>query len=105
MTTSGLYHVLHNFAGGSDGKGANQLVFDQHGNLYGTSTLGGASGAGIVFKVTPAGQETVLYTFTGGADGGNPGYVGLILDAAGNLYGTTQSGGAFGNGTVFKLTP
>jgi uncharacterized repeat protein (TIGR03803 family) len=105
MTPAGVEHVLHNFTGGSDGEGSNQLVFDQHGNLYGTNTLGGSSGASTVFKVTPAGQETVLYTFTGGGDGGNPWYVGLILDGSGNLYGTTQTGGAFGNGTVFKVTP
>jgi uncharacterized repeat protein (TIGR03803 family) len=105
MTTSGKEHVLYNFAGGNDGQGSNELVFDQQGNLYGTNTLGGTFGAGTVFKVTPAGQETVLYSFSGVSDGGNPGYVGLILDAAGNLYGTTQFGGAFGNGTVFKVTP
>ena len=85
-------------------------VFDQAGNLYGT-TLGGGSLQGNVFKLTPPsdgsmGQwtETVLYNFTGGNDGGLPAS-GVILDTAGNLYGTTQYGGSFGNGTVYKLSP
>ena len=58
------------------------------GNLYGTTDGGGASGAGVVFKVDTSGNETVLYSFTGGADGAYPN-AGVILDSAGNLYGTT----------------
>jgi uncharacterized repeat protein (TIGR03803 family) len=57
----------------------------------------------VVFKLSPSGTETVLYTFTGGIDGGGP-FAGLIADSAGNLYGTTVSGGV-GNGVVFKLSP
>jgi len=71
-------------------KGSSRCVFD---------------GCGVVFKLDPAGQQTVLYSFTGGADGGNP-LAGVIRDSAGNLYGTTSSGGAqgmFGNGVVYKL--
>jgi len=79
-------------------------VLDAQGNLYGTTNRGGASYYGTVFKLDTAGKETVLYSFTGGADGGYP-YAGLVLDAQGNLYGTTYGGGAAGFGTVFKLTP
>ncbi len=85
-------------------------VFDSVGNLYGVTTSGGTSGKGSVFMLTPSnGQwtETVLYTFcpvAGCADGSQPG-AGLIWDAAGNLYGTTNGGGIFGKGTVFKLSP
>jgi uncharacterized repeat protein (TIGR03803 family) len=57
-----------------------------------------------VYKVDPAGQETVLYSFTNGDAGGYP-YSGVILDSAGNLYGTASNGGKGSNGLVFKLTP
>lgn len=83
------------------------LTVDQNGNLYGTTTGGGMRGAGVVFKLTPKGKETVLYNFcaqTNCADGANP-YAGLVLDQKGNLYGTTYFGGAYGSGTAFKLTP
>ncbi len=76
------------------------MIRDKNGNLYGTTYSGGA-GSGVVFKMDPAGHETVLYTFTGGADGGYP-EVGLIRDGAGNLYGTA-SGGQYGYGVVFKV--
>jgi uncharacterized repeat protein (TIGR03803 family) len=80
------------------------LTADAAGNLYGTTSQSGLGGVGTVFKLTPTGVETVLYNFTGGADGGVP-LAGLIADAAGNLYGTTQAGGASGDGTIFKVTP
>jgi uncharacterized repeat protein (TIGR03803 family) len=72
-------------------------------NLYGTTVVGGAHGSGTVFKVSASGSETVLYSFTGGADGGQP-YAGMVRDGQGNLYGTTHYGGADGAGTVFKVT-
>ena len=78
------------------------LLRDAAGNLYGTTAKGGASNAGTVFKLDKAGKQTVLHSFTGGADGGVP-YAGLIRDAAGNLYGTTAWGGTSDDGTVFKL--
>jgi uncharacterized repeat protein (TIGR03803 family) len=98
--------VLHSFTGSpTDGAApAAGLIRDRAGNLYGTTTSGGASGNGVVFKVDPTGMETVLYSFTGGADGANP-QAGLARDSAGNLYGTTTSGGASGNGVVFTLDP
>jgi uncharacterized repeat protein (TIGR03803 family) len=100
---------LYSFTGGADGsQPLSDLIVDPAGNLYGTTQGGGANGAGVVFKVTPAGQETVLYSFSGGADGYQP-YAGLVRDAAGNLYGTTLAGGSAsgfaGNGVVFKLDP
>src|ERR1700731_1099614 len=66
------------------------LIRDSAGNFYGTTAYGGASNWGVVFKLDTAGTETVLHSFTGGADGGYP-LAGLIGDSAGNLYGTTQS--------------
>jgi len=94
----------------SDGVGpVAELIFDQAGNLYGTTAGGGANGWGTVFKLTanPNGSwtETVLYSFIGGNDGTNP-EAGLIFDQAGNLYGTTTYGGSStDSGTVFELTP
>jgi uncharacterized repeat protein (TIGR03803 family) len=81
------------------------LVRASKGNFYGVTILGGSSGNGVVFKLDKTGTETVLYSFTGGADGGVPLYYGsLVMDPFGNLYGTTQGGGASGFGTVFKVT-
>jgi len=104
--------VLHSFAGSpTDGSYPYAgLVRDDDGNLYGTTRYGGAYDVGTVFKVDPCGKETVLYTFTGGADGANP-LAGLVLGKAGNLYGTTSYGGdlsctlngPYGCGVVFKL--
>jgi uncharacterized repeat protein (TIGR03803 family) len=104
---TGKETVLHAFTGTSGGgDGAypyGGLVRDAQGNLYGTTVEGGAYGNGTVFKVDAAGKETVLYSFTEGeGDGENP-YAGLVL-AAGNLYGTTYYGGAYGQGTVFKVS-
>jgi uncharacterized repeat protein (TIGR03803 family) len=77
------------------------VIREPAGNLYGTTSEGGSAGSGTVFKLSPSGQETVLYNFTGAADGGQP-YTGVALDSAGNLYGITLIGGA-GFGTVFKV--
>ncbi len=107
--------VLHSFTGPSDGAGLTGSVLDAKGNLYGTTIYGGDSacdppyGCGTVFKVDASGKETVLYSFTGtGGDGALP-FAGLVLDAKGNLYGTTAGGGDLacnapnGCGTVFRL--
>ena len=103
LDSSGTLTVLHSFTGGSDG-GTPQagLIADAAGNLYGTTSSGGA-GYGTVFQLTPSGDLMVLHSFTL-SDGTYP-HAGLIADAAGNLYGTTLDGGAFGYGTVFQLAP
>ena len=100
--------VIYSFAGGTDGEYTDtELVMDSAGNLYGTSVQGGTYASGTVFQVTPEGAHTVLYNFTGGADGGEP-YKGVTLDAQGNLLGTAVTGGGGscegGCGVVFKLT-
>src|ERR1022692_4170201 len=95
--------VLHNFASPPHGAYLYAgVIRDPAGNIFGTTTNGGASGAGVVFKVDASGHERVLYSFAGGADGGNP-HAGVILDSAGNLYGTTPNGGTSGAGVVFRI--
>jgi len=101
--------VLCNFTGGSDGgELKSSLIFDGAGNLYGTTYEGGLFGYGTVFELSPNGNggwnERVLYSFTGGADGGYP-YSNLIFDSEGDLYGTTIFAGANGYGVVFELSP
>jgi len=110
------YEVLYNFQGGADGwQPASVLTFDSKGNLYGTTLFGGSSdgaGYGTVFELertTSGWQESILYAFTGGADGGNP-TAGVVFDEAGNIYGTAGAAGStncqgVGCGVVFKLTP
>jgi uncharacterized repeat protein (TIGR03803 family) len=106
LDASGKQTVLYRFSGGQDGGGPSGLVRDAAGNLYGTTFIGGANwDPGAVFKVDKKGKETVLYSFTGGLDGGYP-YAGVIRDKDGNLYGTTSAGGRggpSGGGTVFKV--
>jgi uncharacterized repeat protein (TIGR03803 family) len=97
--------VLYSFKGGNDGADPNAAVIaDAKGNFYGTTYGGGTSGLGTVFELAADGTETVLYSFKGGSDSANP-FASLILDAKGNLYGTTYSGGSGNHGTVFKLAP
>ena len=109
--------VLHNFHGNSpDGWNPHAgLIFDAAGNLYGTTSGGGTYGRGTVFELSPTQgglwTEKVLYSFGNSTDGVYPAYGALIFDAAGNLYGTTSSGGTHncqgngGCGTVFQLSP
>src|SRR5271156_763778 len=99
--------ILYNFTGGNDGSTPyDGLTLDTSGNLYGTTTAGGASGNGTVFKLAKNSDgswtESVLYSFAGGTDGATP-YAGVTFDASGNLYGTTTAGGASSAGTVFQL--
>jgi len=106
------YKVVHEFDVTDGAAPYGGLIFDSQGNLYGTTSRGGNTGAcqggcGVVFTLVPGAKgqwtETVLYTFQGG-DGYEP--LGPVtFDSAGNLYGTTEVGGAHGSGTVFKLTP
>ncbi|MEO7724227.1 MAG: choice-of-anchor tandem repeat GloVer-containing protein [Chthoniobacterales bacterium] len=103
--------VIYSFAGDDDGEYTDtDLVVDAAGNLYGTSVLGGEFGGGTVWQLSPVGDgwvHTVLYSFTGGADGGEP-YKGVTLDKAGNLYGTAVTGGSGtcegGCGVTYQLT-
>jgi uncharacterized repeat protein (TIGR03803 family) len=100
--------VLHNFSGGADGDTPwAGLVFDNRGNLYGTTWAGGTGcaggGCGTVFRLAQDGTETILHSFSSG-DGAAP-WGGVILDAKGNVYGTTAYGGAHNSGTLFELTP
>jgi uncharacterized repeat protein (TIGR03803 family) len=76
---------------------------DMNGNLYGTNEGGGSSNDGTVWKVSKKGTETVLHNFAGGSSDGSLPVAGVIMDAKGNLYGDTESGGASDAGTVFKL--
>jgi uncharacterized repeat protein (TIGR03803 family) len=117
VSPSGSAGILYSFQGGNDGAGAEGgVTLDSASNLYGTTAYGGGtscnsgSGCGIVYKLTPSGSETILYRFTGGADGEVP-VASPILDAASSLYGTAAAGGdlscaqgqGFGCGTVWKL--
>jgi len=112
LDTSGNETILYTFQGGADGAIPNaSFLMDAKGNLYSTTNFGGDlscnnipfyAGCGVVFEVTPAGAERVLHTFKG-KDGANP-TLGLVQDAKGNFYSTTEYGGAFNLGTVFELT-
>lgn len=121
LDPNGIETVLYTFTGGkSDGASPNgPLVFDSAGNLYGTTFDGGTQGpvcadqgCGVVFKLDPSGKETVLYSFSGGTDGAFP-FAGLVIDSAGNLYGTAAHGGNLndcpqsggGCGVIFKIAP
>jgi uncharacterized repeat protein (TIGR03803 family) len=105
VTPSGTETILYSFAGGSDGEHPYAGVIQGNdGNFYGTTYQGGSSGFGTVFKITPSGIETILYTFAGGSDGANP-EAGLVQGSDANFYGNTFQGGTSGFGTVFKITP
>jgi len=110
LNTANTETVLHSFAGyPTDGAYPEyaSLVRDPAGNLYGVTYYGGSYGDGVAFKLDTTNKETMLYDFTGAADGGNP-YGALLRDSVGNLYGTAQLGGAGcgydGCGVVFKIS-
>jgi uncharacterized repeat protein (TIGR03803 family) len=107
LAPDGTETIIHSFnADSSDGVNPyGGLVFDKAGNMYGTTYQGGTFGFGTVYKITPSGAESVLYSFKGdGTDGINP-YGGVVLGKKGIIYGTTYQGGTQGFGTVFRLTP
>ena len=119
ITPAGAFTVLHSFDGidGNDdnveGDETAVMTVGSDGNFYGTGAEGGAHDAGTIFKITPAGQLTVLHTFDAGTrvtggyvsndDGYNPSAP--IQGEDGNFYGTTYQGGSSGTGTVYRLTP
>jgi hypothetical protein len=110
-TFAPLYSFMYGDDGGNPFAG---VVFGPNGSLYGTTNDGGVHGDGTVFSLRPpphacssvlcSWTETVLYSFQGGTDGAGP-YDGVVFDRAGNIYGTTYSGGTYGGGTVFELSP
>jgi len=109
ITPGGTPTPLYYFSGGDDGNGPESaVIFDQSGNLYGTTNGGGTNGCGTVYELSPSDggwTEKVLYSFQCGSTDGQYPIGGLIFDSAGNLYGTTNFGGAHNGGTVFELTP
>jgi uncharacterized repeat protein (TIGR03803 family) len=113
LDPAGNYTVLHDFTYGADGGDPlGGVTLDSAGNLYGTTWSGGPPSGdypGVVYKVDSSGNFSVVYTFTGFTDGGGS-RSNVVLDSAGNLYGTTQYGGQgpcsyFGCGVVFELDP
>ena len=106
ISSSGVETILYNFAGGADGCNPQAgVVLGKKSALYGTTPACGGSNNGTVFSVSQAGVETTLHTFNlDGTDGIQP-FSGLVLDKAGNFYGTTYQGGANDAGTVYKITP
>jgi uncharacterized repeat protein (TIGR03803 family) len=101
--------TLYSFKGGTDGWGpGGRVVFDAAGNLFGTTPNGGRHSFGTIFKLTPTmngtWDERVIHSFTGGKDGATGSLGDLIFDAAGNIYGVAEQGGANGAGTVYKLS-
>jgi uncharacterized repeat protein (TIGR03803 family) len=102
--------AIHIFGGAGDGAAPRSgLITDGVGNLYGTTEQGGVNGLGTVYQLSPntdgSWTETVLYSFGGNTSDGSTPQAGVIIDAAGSLYGTTMAGGTFGWGTVFELSP
>jgi uncharacterized repeat protein (TIGR03803 family) len=101
--------VLHSFTGGNDGKYPTAgLTMDRAGNFYGTTAYGGASDVGVVFRLSPAGSGwvlTPLYSFQGPPNDGEIPYSGVVFGPDGSLYGTTNDGGQYGRGTVYRLRP
>ena len=115
IAPNGTETILHVFAGSDGAVPKSALVMDKKGNLYGTASEGGSGancngGCGTIFELTKSGKEKVLYDFAGGSDGGLP-RADVLRDEAGNLYGSTWSGGGtgcsanMGCGTVYKLAP
>jgi uncharacterized repeat protein (TIGR03803 family) len=113
LAPDGTHTVLYNFTAGVDGgQPYGGVTLDAQGNLYGSAVVGGSGGSceggcGVAYKLTNNGgvwTQTVLHSFTGGDDGSGPG-AGLTLDAHGNLYGMTPTGGAYGIGVIYQLHP
>jgi len=110
LTPSGsgwTFTLIYSFTGGAYCGPRGNLVMDGAGNLYGTTRCDGTYNQGSVFKLTPSSggwTESDLYDFTGGSDGGSP-FSNVVIDANGNLYGTTPAGGFYSYGVVWEITP
>ncbi len=106
VTTNGTLTSLFSFSYTNGGfLPAAGLAQDAEGNFYGTTYEGGAFGNGTVFVMSPSGGVTILYSFTGGNDGGHPAARAGRRPVDGNFYGTTASGGPYDDGTVFRMAP
>jgi uncharacterized repeat protein (TIGR03803 family) len=104
VTPTGAFTILHAFTGGADGKLPNgPPIQATDGNFYGITYLGGANNLGTVYKLTPSGTLTTLYSFKNSTDGYGPSAA-LVQGTDGNLYGSAQFGGANGAGTIFKIS-
>ena len=108
LSASGSETILHNFTGDPDGAIPTAPLIDVKGILYGTTYAGGtgsacSAGCGTVYAINSSGTQRVLYSFKGEPDGARPA-LGALIDVHDTLYGTTYSGGASDNGTVFKIT-
>lgn len=102
LATAQTFSVVHSFAGGSDGANPLGGLYMAGSYLFGTTSAGGSSGVGVVFKLSTNGVETVLHEFSGGTDGASP--EGRLAFRNGYFYGTTTAGGIFNAGTVFKVS-
>lgn len=102
LASDGTETVLGSFDGRNGSEPLGGAIRDRAGNLYGTTARGGTSDDGVVFKLTADGRLKILHSFDCAHDGCDP-LAGLLKDGAGNLYGTTYSGGSYNNGTVFEL--
>lgn len=102
VNKSGVEQTLYKFTGPDGAQPYAGVTRDPAGNLYGTTDTGGDFSKGTIFKLAADGTETVLHSFAGGANGNRP-FAGVVLDSAGNLYGSTFAGGTGRLGTVFKL--
>jgi uncharacterized repeat protein (TIGR03803 family) len=104
FSTSRVITTLHSFSGGDDGASPQGgLVLASDGNFYGSAQTGGTNPVGIIFRTTPSGVVSRLYTFHGTSDGGSASY-GFIQGSDGSFYGITIGGGTSNKGTIFKLT-
>ena len=104
INSGGQFKVLHAFTGGADGGTPEWCVtLDANGNIFGTAGGGGANNNGTVWEINSSGTFSVVYTFTGGSDGGFP-FAGVAFDAAGHMFGTAGRGGDFDKGTVWEMS-
>jgi uncharacterized repeat protein (TIGR03803 family) len=106
LDPGGTETVLHNFVGGTDGTTpTGGLLEDKRGNFYGTTSQGGTSNAGVLFKISAKGKYSILHTFTGATDDGKyPTYTSLLSDSTGALYGVTEEGGAANGGILYSFS-